>query len=79
MPDHFVETFHDEGQTDMFAGMRAYRDIGFKGPMRPDHAPAMYGDPNIHPGYEARGRLFAIGYMKGLLEGVDAMRTAGGA
>jgi D-mannonate dehydratase len=34
----------------------------------------MYGDPNTRPGYEARGRLFAIGYMKGLLEGVDALR-----
>ena len=72
--DNFVETFHDEGKTDMFAAMRAYRDIGFDGAMRPDHAPAMYGDPNTRPGYEARGRLFAIGYMKGLLEGVDAMR-----
>ena len=76
---HIVETFHDEGQTDMFACMRAYRDIGFTGPMRSDHAPNMYGDPNVHPGYEARGRLFAIGYMKGLLEGVDAMRVAGAA
>jgi mannonate dehydratase len=54
--------------------MRTYRDSGFDGAMRPDHAPAMYGDPNTRPGYEARGRLFAIGYMKGLLEGVDAMR-----
>jgi mannonate dehydratase len=74
--DNFVETFHDEGKTDMFAAMRAYRDIDFDGAMRPDHAPSMYGDPNTHPGYEARGRLFAIGYMKGLLEGVDAMRRS---
>jgi mannonate dehydratase len=66
----FVEMFHDEGQTDMFAAMRAWHDAGYKGVMRPDHAPAMYGDPNINPGYESRGRLFAIGYMKGLLEGV---------
>ncbi|MBV9537847.1 MAG: mannonate dehydratase [Acidisphaera sp.] len=71
---NFVETFHDEGHTDMFACMQAYRDIGFDGPIRPDHAPAMEGDPNIRPGYEALGRLFAIGYMKGLLEGVDATR-----
>ena len=28
-PDHFVETFHDNGPTDMAAAMRAYRDIGF--------------------------------------------------
>jgi mannonate dehydratase len=75
--ESFVETFHDEGHTDMFAAMRAYRDIGFDGPIRPDHAPAMEGDPNVRPGYEALGRLFAIGYMKGLLEGVDAMRRQG--
>jgi mannonate dehydratase len=75
-PTKFVETFHDEGHTNMFEAMRAYRDIGFSGPIRPDHAPAMEGDPNTRPGYEALGRLFAIGYMKGLLEGVDAMRRA---
>lgn len=74
--DNFVETFHDEGQTDMFAAMKAWHDAGYKGVMRPDHAPAMEGDPNINPGYESRGRLFAIGYMKGLLEGVR--KTAGG-
>ena len=28
-PQHFVETFHDEGPTDMYAAMCAYRDIGF--------------------------------------------------
>lgn len=71
---NFVETFHDEGHTDMFECMRAYRQIGFNGPIRPDHAPAMEGDPNLRPGYEALGRLFAIGYMRGLLEGVDKSR-----
>jgi mannonate dehydratase len=76
--ENFVETFHDEGHTDMFACMKAYRDIGFDGPIRPDHAPAMEGDPNTHPGYEALGRLYAFGYMRGLLEGVDAMRRTGG-
>ncbi|MFI4982179.1 MAG: mannonate dehydratase [Nevskiales bacterium] len=74
--ENFVETFHDEGHTDMFESMRAYRDIGFDGPIRPDHAPTMEGDPNIRPGYEALGRLYAFGYMRGLLEGVDAMRRA---
>lgn len=72
--EDFVETFHDEGHTDMFACMQAYREIGFDGPMRPDHAPSMEGDLDIHPGYEALGRLYAFGYMRGLLEGVDAAR-----
>ena len=35
----FEETFHDEGKTDMAACIRAYADIGYDGPMRPDHAP----------------------------------------
>ena len=72
--DSFVETFHDEGHTDMLAAMLAYREIGFDGPIRPDHAPSMEGETNTNPGYEAFGRLFAVGYMKGLLEGADAVR-----
>ena len=58
---NFVETFHDEGHTDMFECIRAYREIWFDGPMRPDRAPAMESDPNTRPGYEALGRLYAIG------------------
>ena len=73
--ERFEETFHDDGPTDMFAVMRAYREVGFRGAIRPDHAPAMEGDPNLRPGYETRGRLFAIGYMRGLLEGVDAVEA----
>jgi mannonate dehydratase len=30
----------------------------------------MEGDDNDHPGYSAIGRLFAIGYLKGLRESV---------
>jgi mannonate dehydratase len=66
----FVETFHDDGKTDMAACMRAYRDIGFEGVLRPDHVPTMEGDSNDNPSYSAIGRLFAIGYIKGLREAV---------
>ncbi len=62
----FRETFHDEGQTDLPECMRAYAEIGFSGPMRPDHVPTMYGETNGRPGYEALGRLFAIGYIRGV-------------
>jgi mannonate dehydratase len=61
-PVKFEETFHDEGQT----AMQAYRDIGFKGVLRPDHVPRMEGDSNDNPAYSALGRLFAIGNIKGL-------------
>ncbi len=69
-PEKFVETFHDDGQTDMVECMRAYRDIGFEGVLRPDHVPTMEGDSNDRPGYSSIGRLFAIGYVKGLREAV---------
>jgi mannonate dehydratase len=68
--EKFVETFHDDGQTDMAACMRAYRDVGYKGVCRPDHVPTMAGDDNERPGYSSLGRLFAIGYLKGLQEAV---------
>ena len=71
-PEKFVETFHDDGQTDMLACMQAYRDIGYEGVLRPDHVPTMEGDSNERPGYSSVGRLFAIGYIKGLREAVYA-------
>ena len=71
-PEKFVETFHDDGQTDMLECMRAYRDIGFDGVCRPDHVPTMEGDNNDRPGYSSVGRLLAIGYLKGLREAVYA-------
>ncbi|WP_331232959.1 mannonate dehydratase [Natronorarus salvus] len=66
----FVETWHDDGPTDMLEAMRAYRDVGFEGPMRPDHVPTMATEENENPGYETLGRLFAVGYMTGLWESV---------
>jgi mannonate dehydratase len=70
--ERFVETFHDDGKTDMLACMRAYREIGYDGVCRPDHVPTMEGDLNDRPGYSSIGRLFAIGYLVGLREAVYA-------
>ncbi|MGH2562698.1 MAG: mannonate dehydratase [Thermomicrobiales bacterium] len=70
--EKFSETFHDDGPTDMLAAMRAYHEAGFTGPIRPDHVPTLHGDANDPPGYTLRGRLYAVGYMRGLLEAVRA-------
>ena len=72
--EKFVETFHDEGKTNMLECMKAYREIGFDGVARPDHVPTMEGDSNDHAGYSSIGRLFAIGYIKGLREAVYGVR-----
>jgi len=67
----FTECFHDEGNIDMYQAMKAYYDIGFKGTIRPDHVPTMAGEENTRPGYMTIGTLFAIGYMRGLLETIN--------
>jgi mannonate dehydratase len=67
-PEKFVETFHDDGPTNLLDCLRAYREIDFNGVLRPDHVPTMEGEDNSNPGYESIGRLFAIGYIKGLRE-----------
>lgn len=70
----FRETFHDNGPTPMAEMLRHYHDHGFDGPIRPDHAPAMYGEAQgsfssgISAGYEVTGKIFAIGYIKGICE-----------
>ena len=69
--DKFVETFHDNGQTDMTEAIRAYADVDFAGPARVDHVPTMAGEGNDNPGYEVMGRLYALGYMRGLMEVVS--------
>ena len=70
--EQFVETFHDDGQTDLLACLRAYRDVGYDGVLRPDHVPTMDGDSHDDPAYSTVGRLFAVGYIKGLCQAVYA-------
>lgn len=69
-PEGFEETFQDEGQTDMAAALEAYDEVGFDGYLRVDHVPTMVGEDNDRPGYETLGRLYALGYVRGLIEGV---------
>jgi mannonate dehydratase len=70
-PEAFEETFHDNGPTDMVAAMRALWEVGFEGPMRPDHVPQMVGEDDGEPGYTMLGRLFAYGYMRGLMQATE--------
>ncbi len=64
----FTETFHDAGPTDMPAMLRLYHELGFRGPIRVDHVPSLSGEEGLPHGYAYLGRLFALGYMKGILD-----------
>jgi mannonate dehydratase len=64
----FEETFHDNGPTDMARSLALYHESGLDVPIRVDHVPTMAGEDNAQHGYGTLGRLFAIGYMKGILD-----------
>ncbi len=64
----FRETFHDNGPTDMAAFLDVCDKSGLDVLIRPDHTPSMAGESNENFGYEMQGNLFAVGYMKGLMD-----------
>lgn len=70
-PTSFRETFHDNGDIDMADIMRCYIENGIDVPVRVDHVPTLAGEVSDLPGYDALGRMFAIGYLKGILDSFD--------
>lgn|SRR5450759_5360515 len=62
---HFVEAFLDDGYMDMYEVMKALMDVNFDGVIIADHIPQMTADRRV-------GTAFSIGYMKALLERVQA-------
>ncbi len=67
----FRETFHDNGALPMAELMKVYHRCKVDVPIRVDHVPTMAGEVSTLPGYDAMGRLFAIGYLKGIMEAVE--------
>ncbi len=67
----FNETFHDNGSLDMAALINLYTGLDIDVPIRVDHVPTLVGENTKIEGYAALGRLFAIGYLKGLLEAAE--------
>jgi mannonate dehydratase len=65
--EDFIETFPDDGQTDMVAAFRRLHEIGYSGYLRSDHAPQLSinaGEEN--DGYSLEGHIFGMGYLRGL-------------
>lgn len=64
----FRETFHDNGEIDMAKMIKIYKENNIDVPIRVDHVPTLVNEDAINAGYGNLGRLYAIGYLKGLLE-----------
>jgi mannonate dehydratase len=61
----FRETFVDDGDMDMVAALRVYREVGFDGMIMPDHVPGIPGD-------RGGGQAFAFtfGYIQAAIRQV---------
>lgn len=64
MPEPWVETLIDDGYQNMYAVMRALREVNFDGCIIPDHIPAMLGGPRV-------GMAYSIAYMRALIQAVN--------
>lgn len=71
-PGKFDEAAHlsKDGSLDMYEIMKALYDIGFDGPVRPDHGRAIWGEVAM-PGYGLYDRALGATYLNGLLEAID--------
>ncbi len=64
---NFQETFPDAGDVDMLQALRVYKEVGYDGMLMPDHVPVIEGDAGGRQAF-----AFAFGYIRGLLQAVDA-------
>ncbi|ADY01446.1 mannonate dehydratase related protein [Vulcanisaeta moutnovskia 768-28] len=63
---NFVETLIGEGKTDLVKAAKALLEIDHEWYLRVDHTPTLENDVEFVPGYSYLGRIYSIGYIKGL-------------
>lgn len=66
------------GSVDMREVLRALRDVGFAGPLRPDHGRMIWGETG-RPGYGLYDRALGATYLLGLWEGLGEAGSGGAA
>lgn len=74
----FEESAHpsEYGSLDVYEIMKAYHDVGFDGPIRPDHGRMIWGETG-RPGYGLFDRALGATYLKGLWEAIDKSNKRG--
>lgn len=76
-PGDFEEAAHlsADGSFDMYEIMKALYDIGFTGPIRPDHGRMIWGEKAM-PGYGLYDRALGATYLNGLWEAIVKSQAA---
>ncbi len=74
-PTNFEEAAHlsSDGSFDVYEIMKALYDIGFEGPIRPDHGRMIWdevGKAGVMPGYGLYDRALGATYLNGLWEAI---------
>jgi mannonate dehydratase len=72
--ERFEEVFHDQAAIGLMETLKSCQEAGFDGPLRCDHVPTLAGEANDQPGYGTLGRLFAYGYIIGLMDALRIQR-----
>jgi len=72
--ERFEEVFHDQAADELMETLKDCQTAGFDGPLRCDHVPTLAGEVNDQPGYGTLGRLFADGYIMGLMDALSIAR-----
>ena len=72
--ERFEEVFHDDAAAGLMETLKECHEAGFEGPLRCDHVPTLAGEKNDDPGYGTLGRLFAVGYILGLMDALGIPR-----
>ena len=62
----FRETYPDNGDVDMLAALRAYKEVGYDGMLMPDHVPKVVGDDGGRQSF-----AFCFGYIRALMQVVE--------
>jgi len=71
-PGVFNEVAHkdDNSSLDIYAIMKSFYDIGFIGPIRPDHGRMIWGEKG-RPGYGLYDRALGANYLQGIWDAID--------
>ncbi|MDI9390216.1 MAG: mannonate dehydratase [Synergistota bacterium] len=73
----FCETAHPScaGSLDIYEIIKAYHDVSFNGPLRPDHGRMIWGEEG-KPGYGLYDRALGAMYIAGLWEAISKSHTS---
>ncbi|MTI59000.1 MAG: mannonate dehydratase [Firmicutes bacterium] len=69
---NFEEAAHlsTAGSLDIYEILKAYHEVGFEGPMRPDHGRMIWGETG-RPGYGLYDRALGATYLNGIWESLE--------